>query len=153
MMSGNCGNCLHNCCCTCKNPDCSPCKGGRCQYYGTDHKRVCFNCKKAIKSQYHYSIENCIHCKGKTYKVSQVLRTPKQSDKAGWILLEKLITCPDIRATSGLGAYWKSSGTIGCKQHATKGIRDHIWIPRTQYEYKRWVIEMNRNRTNNSRNE
>jgi hypothetical protein len=141
MKSGNCGNCAHNCCCSCKNPNCSPCRSGRCQYYGVERKYVCFNCKSAIKSKYHYS-DTCIHCKGTVYQVSQVLRTPKKNDRGGWILLEKLIR-PNTNPNPGSrSAYWKDYGTIGCKQHASGHIRDIIWIPRTNYEYQNWVMYM-----------
>lgn len=169
---GYCGNCLHGCCCYCENKNCYYCRdygeymdSRNCKKYYNWSKYVCFECKrgwsvnrekyvKKIKEIYDKIGKNvsykwkeccyCSRCNKKAQRVSVSVRYPKKNDKKGWKLLEKLISCEDLRKCKKgtLGCLWYELGGLGCFLHKKDEVRKLIWVPKHINQYDDWLNYM-----------
>ena len=144
---GNCGNCNYGCCCKCSNPECRPCRREQvappaCMHFGSDRRVLCFGCRRLFRRS--DPMTRICSCGSALYLVSTAVRIPKAKDCAGWRLMEKLVTCCDIMSLGrGTRGYlWRTRGTIGCKQHLSTIVRQQIWVPQTEAQYRRWIEEM-----------
>ena len=155
-----CRNCAEGCCCECKNTDCKLCvkktetyyyKGTdilnytfiapKCSWsgYSHDHKHICFTCKTIRESDYNDFCPTCNNTFNNS--VSPVVRIPPKNKTKSWKLLELLIKATDLQnaKSNTLADYYINNGTIGCKTHADKKIRDLIYIPLNFRQYKEWI--------------